>query len=91
LGTIIASLTKFIDGTSETETNLADIVGSAENMENQQDMEVDEATATLRGAEDASSDTAPAGELDGGGLIKVLKAFRLLAEEFNGKFKAMWA
>jgi hypothetical protein len=59
-------------------------------MENQQDDQSDDETAA--GVKDSSSaNERPAWKQDGGGLVKVLKAFQLLCDEFNTRFHAMWA
>jgi hypothetical protein len=69
---------------------MADIMGRAETRENEQDDACDQTTEeTVPGAEDV--DTRPAWEQGGGGLNQVLKAFQLLSDEFNERFKGMWA
>ncbi|PWY75483.1 DEAD/DEAH box helicase [Aspergillus heteromorphus CBS 117.55] len=39
----------------------------------------------------AKLETTPVDKLGDKGFLQVLKAFKLLQEEFNGKFRAMWA
>jgi hypothetical protein len=93
LATIITSITNFISASPGTDVNMADVMGSAEMMENQHDDAFDQSgDETVPGVEESSSaDTRPAWEQDGGGLVKVLKAFQLLSDDFNAKFHAMWA
>jgi hypothetical protein len=68
--------------TPESDLDMIDIQGSG-----------DAAEEAAGGAEDDSTTVNDAETQidDGEGLMKVLKAFMMLQENFNAKFKEMWA
>jgi len=74
----------------DSDGDMTDVQGSGDAVEEAAGVKVETQPGV---AEDDDSETSgPAWELDDGqGLMKVLQAFKLLKEEFDGKFKVMWS
>ena len=96
LATINTSLTNFMKFSAGRDTDMIDVMGGGDAFEEEQlDKSIRERKPEENdgeGPETPSEASPPAWETDGGkGLLHVLKAFRALADEFNEKFKSMWA
>lgn len=96
LATINTSLTNFMKFSAGSDTDMIDVMGGGDAFEEEQlDKSIRERKTEENdgeGPETPSEASPPAWETDGGkGLLHVLKAFRALADEFNEKFKSMWA
>lgn len=106
VATIITSLTNFMKLSPNSDADMIDIMGSGDAYEEQQDDKAidkqeaqksgrgdekdQEGSALMEAGDDGDFDDYEDGENDKG-LLKVLKAFKILQEEFNEKFKKMWA
>lgn len=72
--------------------DMINIQGSGDSYQTQQaDLAPEDGGESDNSGEDDESG-APAWDREGGqGLVNVLKAFHMLKNEFDSKFKAMWA
>jgi hypothetical protein len=78
LATIITALTNFMNLGDE---DMSEVQGSGD---------VFDETAGVKD-EDAAAPAATLETRDGQGLMKVLRAFQLLKQEFDEKFKVIWS
>jgi hypothetical protein len=91
LATVSATIENFTKASPSGDADMIDVMGGGDAFEEQRgdeepDQEIGAATPTLDG------EPVPAFNAEGGeGLLLVLKAFKLLASEFNTKFKATWS
>ncbi|KAF2097657.1 P-loop containing nucleoside triphosphate hydrolase protein [Rhizodiscina lignyota] len=97
LATIVTSLTNFIKAGGDDDLDMSDVRGSGDVAEELAGESKANGKATADDDDEDKSDNAtdislPSWTADGGaGLPHVLKAFEMLKDEFNEKFKAMWA
>jgi hypothetical protein len=90
LATIVTSLMNFMNLNPDSDGDMTDVQGSGDAVEEAAGVKVETQPGVVE--EDGPESSAPAWELDEGqGLMKVLQAFKLLKEEFDGKFKVMWS
>lgn len=100
MATIITSLTNFTRLGPNTDSDMMDVMGGGDALEelkedkmntlgNQDPNQKENGTIAAKGddEDDGDWDTPPADH----GLTDVLKAFTLVQEKFNEKFRKMWA
>lgn len=95
LSTIISSLTTLMDAREmDAEDKFEDSESEAESSDNgssdDSEDEEDSSPTTLDSGDD-SEDVPVGGQTKGKGLYRVLQAFTLLRDEFDGKFRREWA
>jgi hypothetical protein len=74
----------------DSDGDMTDVQGSGDAVEEAAGVKVETEPGVV--AENGDSEgTLSLGLDDGVGLMKVLQAFKLLKEEFDGKFKVMWS
>ncbi|KAF4635733.1 hypothetical protein G7Y89_g2365 [Cudoniella acicularis] len=106
LATIVTSLTNFMKLSPKSDVDMIDIMGSGDANEEQQDDkainmqdaqnsgcgdEKEQEGSKLLEAEDDDDFSDYVDSKDDSEFINVLKAFKIVQEEFNEKFKKMWA
>ena len=97
LATITTSLSSFLGLATESDLDFIDVRGGGDDEEeNREDKMLPSDTATEEveeswDAEDDDEKKEPPAWEEGEGLLNVLKAFKALKEDFDTKFRAMWA